>query len=75
MSPQVKCNIIIIGYRDDVKLLSFWDTVALGKKNANNNNGESDTDPVPPTPESPCIIMYTSGKKNSSPDKTLEIIV
>jgi len=51
----------VSGYREDVKLISFWDIVSLGKKNANNNNDELNTDPVPPTPESPCIIMYTSG--------------
>jgi len=51
----------VSGYRDDVKLISFWDTVSLGKKNSNNNDGEVNTDPVPPTPETPCIIMYTSG--------------
>merc|ERR1712002_178057 len=35
--------------------------VAMGKKNVNNNNGETNTDPVPPTADSPCIIMHTSG--------------
>merc|ERR1711892_1405843 len=51
----------VSGFREDVQLVSFWDTVAKGKKNVNNNNGETNTDPIPPTPESPCIIMYTSG--------------
>jgi len=52
------------GFREDVKMMSFWDLVALGKKsNTNNNNTEEkvDTEPIPPTPDSPCIIMYTSG--------------
>ena len=53
----------IEGYRDDVKLVSFWDTVSLGRKNAINNNDGINTDPVAPTPESPCIIMYTSGTR------------
>jgi len=50
------------GFREDVKILSFWDVVALGKKSTNNNmDDEIDTEPVRPKPESPCIIMYTSG--------------
>merc|ERR1740128_183730 len=40
----------VSGFREDVQLVSFWDTVAKGKKNENNNNGEPNTDPVPPTP-------------------------
>jgi len=58
-NPIKKTN--VSGYKEDVKLVSFWDMVAMGKKNVNNNNGETNTDPIPPTAESPCIIMYTSG--------------
>ena len=50
------------GYRADVKLVSFWDIVAMGKKNSTNNNMDLCTEPIPPTPDSTCIIMYTSGK-------------
>merc|ERR1719334_755764 len=50
------------GFREDVKLISFWDLVSLGKRSNNNNiDDKVDTEPVPPTPDSPCIIMYTSG--------------
>ena len=49
-----------LGYRSDVKILSFWDLVAAGKRSSNNNE-EAATEPVPPTPDSTCIIMYTSG--------------
>ena len=49
-----------LGYRPDVKILSFWDLVAAGKRSSNNNE-EAATEPVPPTPDSTCIIMYTSG--------------
>ena len=52
------------GYRADVKLVSFWDIVALGKKNSTNNNMDLCTEPIPPTPDSTCIIMYTSGKRD-----------
>ena len=52
------------GYRADVKLVSFWDIVALGKKNSANNNIDMCTEPIPPTPDSTCIIMYTSGKRD-----------
>ena len=45
-----------VGYRDDVKLTAFWDTVSLGQKFSKDNSA-----PILPTPESPCIIMYTSG--------------
>ena len=43
-----------------MKLLSFWEVVRLGKQGVNNNTG--DVEATPPTPDSPCIIMYTSGK-------------
>ena len=43
-----------------MKILSFWDLVAAGKRSSNNNE-EAATEPVPPTPDSTCIIMYTSG--------------
>lgn len=51
----------VSGYRDDVKMVSFWDLVKLGKKTSNNNDSEINTDPIPPTPDSTCILMYTSG--------------
>ena len=54
------------GFRSDVKLISFWDVVTLGKQNCNNNDAEVNTEPLPPTPESTCIIMYTSGHNNIS---------
>jgi len=47
------------GYREDVRLLNFWDVVNMGKKTVNNN--EMDVTAEPPSPDSPCIIMYTSG--------------
>merc|ERR1719312_1568760 len=40
-NPIKKTN--VTGYKEDVKLVSFWDMVALGKKNVNNNNGETNT--------------------------------
>jgi len=49
------------GFREDVRLLSFWDIISLGKKTTNNNMAEVEAEPVPPTPSSPAIIMYTSG--------------
>merc|ERR1719495_738216 len=49
----------VSGYREDVRLLNFWDVVNMGRKTINNN--EMDVEATPPTPESPCIIMYTSG--------------
>jgi len=49
------------GFREDVRLINFWDVATLGKKAANNNMEDANVEPVPPTPESPCIIMYTSG--------------
>ena len=56
----------LCGYRPDVKMISFWEVVKLGKKTSNNNDSETNTDPVPPTPDSTCILMYTSGLKNIS---------
>eukprot|EP00088_Acartia_fossae_P008574 TRINITY_DN14113_c1_g1_i4.p1 TRINITY_DN14113_c1_g1~~TRINITY_DN14113_c1_g1_i4.p1 ORF type:complete len:697 (+),score=216.34 TRINITY_DN14113_c1_g1_i4:275-2092(+) len=49
------------GFRDDVRLISYWDVLSLGKKTQNNNMIDTEAEPVPPTPESPAIIMYTSG--------------
>jgi len=49
------------GFREDVRLINFWEMATLGKKAANNNMDSVDVEPVPPKPESPCIIMYTSG--------------
>ena len=52
------CNTLVLfaGYSDDVKFTSFQDTIALGK-NSLSTNSEHER----PSPESPCIIMYTSG--------------
>jgi len=44
------------GYKEDVKLTSFWKVESLGKKSVG-----PETDPISPSPETPCIIMYTSG--------------
>jgi len=49
------------GFREDVRILNFWDVVTYGKKSVNNNMTDVDVEPVNPTPEDPCIIMYTSG--------------
>jgi len=49
------------GFRDDVRLISYWDVLSLGKKTQNNNMIDTEAEPVPPTPEDPAIIMYTSG--------------
>jgi len=49
------------GFRQDVRILNFWDVVTLGKKSSNNNTIDVDTEPVLPKPDTPCIIMYTSG--------------
>ena len=46
----------ILGYKEDVKLTSFWKLESLGKKSVG-----AATDPVSPKPDTPCIIMYTSG--------------
>jgi len=51
----------ITGFRDDVRLVSFWDLISLGKKTANNNMADVEAEPVPPTASSTAIIMYTSG--------------
>jgi len=48
-------------FREDVQLISFWDVVSLGKKTANNNMEDVVAEPVYPSPNSPVIIMYTSG--------------
>ena len=44
-----------------MRLISYWDVLSLGKKTQNNNMIDTEAEPVPPTPESPAIIMYTSG--------------
>jgi len=49
------------GYREDVRIVNFWDIVTMGKKTTNNNAVDADLSPVNPTPDSSCIIMYTSG--------------
>ena len=35
--------------------------IALGKKTGNNNLADAEAEPVPPTKDTPAIIMYTSG--------------
>ena len=52
---------IYFRFRDDVRLISFWDVISLGKKTTNNNLVDIDAEPVKPTASSPAIIMYTSG--------------
>eukprot|EP00092_Neocalanus_flemingeri_P029333 GFUD01031845.1.p1 GENE.GFUD01031845.1~~GFUD01031845.1.p1 ORF type:complete len:722 (+),score=229.22 GFUD01031845.1:206-2371(+) len=52
---------IVEGFRDNVRIISFWDVLALGKKTANNNMMDVTAEPVSPTAETPAIIMYTSG--------------
>ena len=39
-----------------MKLTSFWAVENIGKKAS-----KTETEAVPPTPDTPCIIMYTSG--------------
>ena len=52
----------VTGFRDDVRLISFWDVISLGKKTqCNNNLDEVSADPVAPSADTPAIIMYTSG--------------
>ena len=52
----------VTGFRDDVRLISFWDVISLGKKTqCNNNLDEVTAEPVAPGPDTPAIIMYTSG--------------
>jgi len=52
----------VTGFRDDVRLISFWDVISLGKKTqCNNNLDEVTAEPVSPSPDTPAIIMYTSG--------------
>jgi len=46
-----------LGFREDVNIISFWDVISRGKQAAAND----EYDPVPPTPSTPAIIMYTSG--------------
>ena len=45
-----------------LRIVNFWEVVTMGKKSTNNNIIDVDVEPVLPTPDSPCIIMYTSGK-------------
>jgi len=51
----------VTGFRDNVRIISFWDVLSLGKKTANNNLIDVSAEPVAPTAETPAIIMYTSG--------------
>ena len=54
---------MITGFRDDVLLSSFWQVETLGRK-----ADPEATAPVPPSPETPGIIMYTSGSTGESDD-------
>ena len=47
--------------KDVLRIINFWEVVTLGKKTTNNNDIAADVNPVSPSPDSPCIIMYTSG--------------
>jgi long-subunit acyl-CoA synthetase (AMP-forming) len=47
-------------HRSDIKLISFWDVVSQGRKTASNNN-LPELEEVVPRPDTPAIIMYTSG--------------
>ena len=40
---------------------SYWDVISCGKKTANNNMEDVEAESVPPRPETPAIILYTSG--------------
>jgi len=51
----------VTGFRDNVRIISFWDVLSLGKKTTNNNLIDVSAEPVAPKPETPAIIMYTSG--------------
>ena len=44
------------------RIINFWEVVTLGKKTTNNNVADVDVTPTSPTPDSACIIMYTSGQ-------------
>ena len=47
---KIKNRTNVTGFRDDVRLISFWDVISLGKKTANNNLVDVSAEPVPPTP-------------------------
>ena len=49
------------GFRPGVEFTSYWDVIGLGKKTGNNNMENVEAEPVSPRPETPAIIMYTSG--------------
>lgn len=51
----------VTGFRDNVRIISFWDVLSLGKKTANNNLLDVSAEPISPTASTPAIIMYTSG--------------
>ena len=56
-------NHISAPFRSDVRLISFWDVVSKGKRTASNNNlPDMERETVPPSPSTPAIIMYTSGR-------------
>ena len=54
------------GFREGVQLTSYWDVISLGKKTGNNNLENVDAEPCSPKPETPAIIMYTSGSTGNN---------
>ena len=56
----------VTGFRNDVRLISFWDVISLGKKTqCDNNLDEVTAEPVAPSSDTPAIIMYTSGSTST----------
>jgi len=51
----------VTGFRDNVRIISFWDVLSLGKKTANNNLLDVSAEPIAPSASTAAIIMYTSG--------------
>ena len=65
----------IDGFRSNLRLISYWDVISLGKKTANNNMESVTAEPSPPSPETPAIIMYTSGSTGEKSRKNILICV